>query len=397
MTRSGSANRVRVLLIEDDEDDFVLTRDLLREIDPAGYDLEWVKNFDDARVRVGNNTHDVCLLDYRLGKHDGLELLRHARRESYPPPVILLTGQGDPSVDLEAMQAGAADYLVKGQISPAALERSIRYAVEHRRMEEERLVLVREQEARAMAEAANRAKDEYLAMVSHELRNPVNIMLGWVQILNRSRPDDGISSQAMQAIERSAKTQLRLIEDLLDVTRIINGTMALDLKPTSIGSIVESALGNLKPVAAAKEVAINAELLQLDLIVFGDEHRLNQVVDNLLSNAIKFTPAKGTVVIQLSLEGERAILKVSDNGQGISAEVLPFIFDRYRQGNNNRHQRQGGLGLGLSIVQHIVQLHKGTVCAESGGEGQGAEFTVTLPLIPANEYDEWDLREPSLA
>lgn len=385
MTTSGSANKIRVLLIEDDEDDFVLTRDLLREIDPARYELEWVKNFDQARARVVNNAHDVCLLDYRLGEHDGLELLRLARMESYPPPIILLTGQGDRSVDLEAMQAGAADYLVKGQISAAALERSIRYAVEQRRMEEERLMLAREQEARAVAETANRAKDEFLAMVSHELRNPVNIMLGWVQILNRGNPDDGMSVQAMQAIEKSAKTQLRLIEDLLDVTRIINGTMALDLKPTSVADIIESALTNLKPVAAGNEVNVKAALPHSDLVVFGDPHRLHQVVDNLLSNAIKFTPAKGTVAVELSRDAELAILTVADNGQGISSEIMPFIFDRYRQGNNTRQARQGGLGLGLSIVQHIVELHHGTVSAESGGEGQGAKFTVRLPLIGKTE------------
>ena len=385
MTTSGSANKIRVLLIEDDEDDFVLTRDLLREIDPARYDLEWVRNFDQARARVVNNAHDVCLLDYRLGEHDGLELLRLARMESYPPPIILLTGQGDRSVDLEAMQAGAADYLVKGQINAAALERSIRYAVQHRRMEEERLMLVREQEARTIAESANQAKDEFLAMVSHELRNPVNIMLGWVQILNRGKPDDGMSVQAMQAIEKSAKTQLRLIEDLLDVTRIINGTMALDPQPTSLAGIIESTLSNLKPVAEGKEINVKSILPPSDLVVFGDPHRLNQVVDNLLSNALKFTPAKGTVVVELSRDAELAILTVTDNGQGISPEIMPFIFDRYRQGNNTRQVRQGGLGLGLSIVRHIVELHHGTVSAESGGEGQGATFTVRLPLIGKTE------------
>jgi len=216
----------------------------------------------------------------------------------------------------------------------------------------------------------------------------MNIMLGWVQILNRGKPDDGMSVQAMQAIEKSAKTQLRLIEDLLDVTRIINGTMALDPQPTSLAGIIESTLSNLKPVAEGKEINVKSILPPSDLVVFGDPHRLNQVVDNLLANAIKFTPAKGTVAVELSRDAELAILTVTDNGQGISAEIMPFIFDRYRQGDNTRQVRQGGLGLGLSIVRHIVELHHGTVSAESGGEGQGATFTVRLPLIgntePAN-------------
>ncbi len=384
MTGAGSLDKVRVLLIEDDEDDFVLTRDLLREIDPTRYELEWVTDFPQGRDRIANSAHDVCLLDYRLGQHDGLELLRLARKESYPPPIILLTGQGDRSVDLEAMQAGAADYLVKGQISAAALERSIRYAVEQRRMEDERLMLAREQEARALAESANRAKDEFLAMVSHELRNPVNIMLGWVQILNRANQDGNRLAQPLQAIEKSAKTQLRLIEDLLDVNRIINNTMALDLKPTSVAGIIESALANLEPVAAANEVTVKSNLGHSDLVVFGDPHRLHQVMDNLLSNAIKFTPARGTVVVELTKDSDQAVITVADNGAGISPEVLPFIFDRYRQGNNRPRERQGGLGLGLSIVRHIVELHNGTVSAVSAGEGYGATFTVKLPLISTN-------------
>lgn len=386
MKEANGLDKVRVLLIEDDEDDFVLTRDLLREIDPSRYELEWVKDSEQARARIANCEHDVCLLDYRLGQHDGLDLLRQARKENYPPPIILLTGQGDRSVDLEAMQAGAADYLVKGQINATALERSIRYSVEQRRMEEERLMLVREQEAREIAESANRAKDEFLAMVSHELRNPVNVMLGWVQILNRATPDGGMSAQALSAIEKSARTQLRLIEDLLDVSRIINNTMALELKPTSLASIIESALTNLQPVAAAGEITVQSHLKDADLVVLGDPHRLHQVIDNLLSNAIKFTPPHGLVLVELTKDSDHGVINVSDNGSGISADLLPHIFDRYRQGNNQPQERKAGLGLGLSIVRHIVELHAGEISAHSDGEGQGATFTVRLPLISQHTH-----------
>ncbi len=224
---------VIALLVEDDEDDYILTRSLLTEIDPNRFVLEWLKSFDEAAERIPRGGFDVCLIDYRLGARDGLELLRLARDHHCKAPLILLTGQGDQEIDLAAMCSGAADYLIKGQITPPLLDRSIRYAIQHRRMEEERVRLAREQEARIQAEAANRAKDQFIAMVSHELRNPLNAVLGWVTLLSSGRLDPAAQARAIEAIERNARTQTRLIDDLLDIGRIVAGNLRLDFQPAS--------------------------------------------------------------------------------------------------------------------------------------------------------------------
>ncbi len=372
---------LKVLLVEDDEDDYVFTRDLLAEIGGARFEVEWAATYERGLVRVLEDSFDVCLLDFRLGARTGLDLLREARAGSSGlpavlAPMILMTGQGDQEIDLEAMRSGAADYLVKGKIDAAGLERSIRYAVQHRRMEEERVRLVREQEARRLAEEANRAKDEFLAMVSHELRTPLNAMLGWVSLLNSGKLDAEAQGRALQVIERNARSQAQLIDDLLDVARIVNGDLRLQLGPLDLAQVVEKALDAMHPAAAAKSIAVAAALDRPLEMAAGDPDRLHQVVSNLLSNAVKFTPKGGEVEVRLErVEGE-ARLTVRDTGAGISASFLPHVFERFRQGEG----REGGLGLGLAIARHLVERHGGTIHAVSPGEGRGATFTVGLPL-----------------
>ena len=378
-------DRLRVLLIEDDEDDYVFTRDLLAEIGGERFELEWAPTYERGLLRVLEDHFDVCLLDFRLGAHTGLELLREAREAhagapGFITPIILMTGQGDQEIDLEAMRSGAADYLVKGEISAAGLERSIRYTVQHRRMEEERVRLVRAQEARHLAEAANRAKDELVAMVSHELRNPLNAMLGWVTLLNSGKLDEGAQSRALAIIERNARAQAQLIDDLLDITRVASGNLRLDLRPVDLAPVVEKALDAMYPAAEAKSIAVTADLHRPLEMAAGDPDRLHQVVANLLSNAVKFTPGGGTIAVSLKRDGEEARITVRDSGDGISAAFLPHVFERFRQGEEGPGRRQGGLGLGLAIARHIVEGHGGTISVDSPGEGQGATFTVSLPL-----------------
>lgn len=375
-------DRLQVLLIEDDEDDYVFTRDLLAEISGDRFELEWAPTYERGLLRVLEERFDVCLLDFRLGARTGLELLRearetHARAPGFITPIILMTGQGDQEIDLEAMRSGAADYLVKGEISAAGLERSIRYAVQHRRMEEERVRLVREQEARHLAEEANRAKDEFLAMVSHELRNPLNAMLGWVSLLNSGKLDAEAQGRALTIIERNARAQAQLIDDLLDIARVASGNLRLDLRPVDLAQVVEKALDALHPAAAAKSIAVTADLDRPLEMAAGDPDRLHQVVANLLSNAVKFTPGGGAIAVSLKRHGEEARITVRDTGDGISAAFLPHVFERFRQGGKSQ---SGGLGLGLAIARHIVERHGGTIRVDSPGEGQGATFTVSLPL-----------------
>jgi signal transduction histidine kinase len=375
---------VKVLLVEDDEDDFLLAKDLFEEIAGGEYELEWVRSFDDALTLETPDCYDICLLDYRLGEHDGIELMSELRSRGFNCPMILLTGQGDLEVDRMATIAGASDYLVKGQISPAALERSVRYAIQQRLLENERINHIREQEARVQAEAANRAKDDFLAVLSHELRTPLNAMLGWARLLRTNKDNDDIFVRAVDAIERSALMQTKFVDDLLDVTRIVNGQLSLARADVDLGSLVEGSVDAIKPTADAKSIEIKTDIDQGIGIVSGDPERIQQIVNNLLSNAIKFTPEGGSVSFSLVKDNGNARRVVKDTGVGISKEFLPQVFDRYKQAHNATTNRKGGLGLGLAIVRHLVEKHAGTVDVDSDGEGKGATFTVHLPLMASD-------------
>lgn len=242
-------------------------------------------------------------------------------------------------------------------------------------------LLAREQAAREEAEAANRAKDEFLATMSHELRTPVNAIYGWAQVLRRMNQDQEVVRRGIEAIERNSKSQSRLIEDILDVSRIITGKFSLDVRPVDLISLIEAALEAVRPAADARMIELQTALDPQVGLVSGDPHRLQQVTWNLLSNAIKFTPRGGRVEIRLERTDSQAEIKVTDTGQGISAEFLPFVFDRFRQADNTTSRRHGGLGLGLAIVRHLVEMHGGTAKAFSDGEGKGATFVVRLPLL----------------
>jgi PAS domain S-box-containing protein len=248
---------------------------------------------------------------------------------------------------------------------------------------EEELVqlLRREKAARAEAEAANRAKDEFLATVSHELRTPLNSILGWVQILRTHKVDSEGLEHGLEAVERSARAQTLLVEDILDASRIITGKLHLEVRPVDFVAVIEDALDIVRPAAAAKAIDLQTQLLPLGGLVSGDPNRLQQLVWNLLSNAIKFTPKEGLVEIRLRRMGSEIELAVKDTGKGISSAFLPFVFDRFRQADSTSAREHGGLGLGLAIVRHLVEMHGGTVQADSAGEGLGATFTVRLPFI----------------
>jgi signal transduction histidine kinase len=370
-------DKVRVLLVEDDEDDYLITRDLLTEAHRDTYVLEWARDYESAEEMLAHNGYDVCLFDYRLGARTGLELLREARARNYDVPIILLTGIGDEEVDYQAMQSGAADYLVKGQITAALLERSIRYSVAHHRSEQERLRLAEE---RAEAEAANRAKDEFLALVSHELRNPLSSILGWARVLDKAPNNAESVMRATEIIVHSAQAQKQLIDDLLDLARVTSGKLKLDVQPIDPGPVIDAAVETARPAAEAKGIELSARLEPAAGQVTGDPNRLQQVVWNLLSNAIKFTPQGGKVEVELRRADPYMQIIVRDTGVGISQEFLPHVFERFRQADPTGGRRQSGLGLGLALVHYLIESHGGTVSAMSEGEGRGAIFTVNLPL-----------------
>jgi len=247
--------------------------------------------------------------------------------------------------------------------------------------EEERAAsLVRERDARRHAEEADRLKDEFLATLSHELRTPLTSILGWASMIRNGEVEGPNVPRAIETIERNARSQARLIDDLLDVSRIITGNLRLDLHPLNLAPIVEAALDALRPTADVKGIRLQTRFVPEECLVKGDPNRLRQVIWNLLSNAIKFTQRGGSVSVDLTCVELTACLTVNDTGEGISAEFLPYVFDRFRQAEGSISRKQGGLGLGLAVVRHLVELHGGTIRAQSDGLGHGSVFTVDLPL-----------------
>jgi PAS domain S-box-containing protein len=243
-------------------------------------------------------------------------------------------------------------------------------------------VMKREQAARQEAEAANRAKDEFLATLSHELRTPISAVLGWAQVLTTLPRDDATLRRALESIERNARQQVQLIDDLLDLSRIIAGKLRLDLQVVDLSPVILTAVETARPAAEAKGIQLVSALESGTCVVKGDPDRLQQVFWNLLSNAVKFTSRGGRVEVRLARTESRAEVEVVDNGMGIAPELLSVIFDRFRQADPSTSRDHGGLGLGLAIVRHLVELQGGTVSASSRGLGQGASFQVALPLVP---------------
>ena len=246
--------------------------------------------------------------------------------------------------------------------------------------DEKAALLVRERDARKHAEEADRLKDEFLATLSHELRTPLTSILGWASMIRSGEVEGSNAMRAIETIERNARSQARLIDDLLDVSRIITGNLRLDLHPLNLAPIVETALDALRPTADVKGIQLYTRFVPGDCLVRGDTNRLRQVIWNLLSNAIKFTQRGGSVNIELHCVESTAQLTVADTGEGISSQFLPYVFDRFRQAEGSISRKQGGLGLGLAVVRHLVELHGGTISAESHGLGKGSVFTVDLPL-----------------
>ena len=253
---------------------------------------------------------------------------------------------------------------------------------ERKRSERERERLLAEAEhAREQAEAASRVKDEFLSTLSHELRTPLTAIVGWIYLLRGGRLDDPARVRALDAIDRNAGAQAQLISDILDLSRIVGAKFHLDVRPIQVAPVVASAMETLMPAANARRIKVQTVLDPSAGLVSGDTDRLRQVVWNLLSNAIKFTPKGGTVTARVERVEPNIVVTIADTGVGISAEVLPHVFERFRQGDSSNTRSHGGLGLGLAVVRHLVELHGGHVTASSAGEGQGATFTVTIPLL----------------
>jgi len=262
------------------------------------------------------------------------------------------------------------------------VEELSKYITELQRSEEAReQLLLRAERARSEAEAANRIKDEFLATLSHELRTPLTSLLGWSSVLREARRDEKVLNQGLEAIDRNARVQAQLIDDLLDVSRIVSGKLNLDVRPLDITSVARAAINVVRPAADAKGILLEYWAEPGLGAICADSARLHQIIWNLLSNAVKFTPNGGRINVRVEQDGTDARVTVKDTGQGIDSEFLPRVFDRFRQADSSTTRSFGGLGLGLAIVRHLVELHGGTVSAQSDGVNKGATFSTTFPLL----------------
>ena len=345
-----------------------------------------------ALDRIASIDYDAIVTDIKMPGMDGLALLTEIRALRPHTPALLITGHGEHDLALQALRGGAYDFIqkpIERDYFVAALARAIQVrqlrrrleeqqsALEHHAVELERTVEARTYELRE----ANRIKDEFLAVMSHELRTPLNSILGWAQLVRTGSLDETVSTRALQTIERNTKLLAQMIEDLLDVSRIMTGKLLLDARPIELGPVIEASLDAVRPASDAKNIRLEVSLDSSVGAVSGDPNRLQQVVWNLLSNAIKFTPNRGRVEVRLARVGLTAQITVADTGEGIGEEFLPYVFDRFRQADSTFARMHGGLGLGLAIVRHLVEMHGGSVSADSQGKGKGSTFTVSFPLV----------------
>jgi signal transduction histidine kinase len=412
-----SRARARILIVDDLPEKLLVYSALLEDL---GAEIVTARSGREALKRVLEGEFAVILLDVNMPDIDGLETANLVRqhRHGRHTPIIFITSYADESHIVRGYELGAVDYILSPVIAPAlrtkvrifvdlyethaalarsnqelesrVAERTAELQESNQRLQAEvaeRLLVEQEREAllarervlRAEAEELSRLKDEFLATMSHELRTPLNAIFGWVTLLRTRRLDEATHERALETIERNARAQKRLIEDLLDVSRIVTGKVALELVAVDPRKVVEAALETMHPAADAKGLKMIPILDTQAGTVRGDYARLQQVVCNLLSNAIKFTPPGGEVEVSLARRGREIEIAVKDTGQGIKPEFLPLVFDRFRQEDGTISRRHGGLGVGLAIVRHLVELHAGSVEAHSDGENAGARFLIRLP------------------
>lgn len=387
------ARLISVLLLEDSPLDAELVIEQLAMSD-LKCAVNRVDNREDFVRALEEGAVDVILSDFSLPSYDGFSALAAAQKLAPEVPFLFVSGAIGEELAIDSLRRGATDYVLKHRLDrlAPAVRRALQEADERaarRRAEAERdQLLIREREARYEAESANRMKDEFLAVVSHELRTPLNAMLGWLQLMRAGVLPEERREHALETVERNAKIQAQLVEDLLDLSRIITGKLRLEIRPVDLTAVIEAAVDAVRPAAKLKGIGLDLHLEAGAAPVLGDPYRLQQVVWNLVSNAIKFTPPRGSVEVRLTGDDKGAEITVTDTGEGIDADFLPYVFERFRQAEGSMNRRHGGLGLGLAIVRHMTELHGGTAHAESPGSGKGSTFRVRLPIQPAPEGSE---------
>ena len=374
----SDAAALRILLVEDNPGDARLIRETLRDAGSLRFELRHADRLSAALPILAARDVDVVLLDLSLPDAHGLETVTRALAAAPEVPIVVLTGLDDETVAIQAVQAGAQDYLVKGQVEPGMLSRALRYAMERKRLEAEReRLLEREHEARTAAEEAVRARDEVLRVVAHDIGNSLSAVKIHALVLERTLPaGDGEARKRTGAIRDLTAQMDRLRQDLLDVAAIEAGRLSFEPVELEVGAVVAEAVAALAELSAEKGVALSASVAPGLPRVWADRERVLQVLANLCGNAVKFTPSGGRV--EVCAEGDGAAVRVSctDTGPGIAQGDLPHVFDRFWQA---RSTRRAGAGLGLAIAKGIVEAHGGTISADST-VGEGSTFAFTLPV-----------------
>jgi signal transduction histidine kinase len=351
----------------------------------AGFSVMEAATGAEALELVEDRSPDLLLLDVRLPDISGIEVCRRVRGapSTRRIPIIQISATHLSAQDEAAALSAGADIYLFEPVGPQELASAVRTLLKLHASEREReALLARAQEGQRLAEQAVRMQDEFLAMLSHELRTPMSAMLGWLHLLKTGKLSPEQQKNAIETIERNAHVQTQLVNDLLDVSRIVTGKMDLETEVMALDRALENAVGSARLASSAGRVRLVAHIPRGGWNIVGNAARVQQIFSNLIANAIKFSPAGAQVDIRLERAGGAARVSVIDRGEGIAPGMLPHVFERFRQADSSARRRHGGLGLGLAIVRSLVELHGGTVKADSPGLGKGATFTVTLPLAP---------------
>lgn len=372
----------KVLLVEDSPTDARLITLDLSLVQGYRFEVVLADTLTKALAILKEVRFDVALIDLGLPDSSGFGTFMKVQIERPELPIVVLTGLEDESIGAEAIRRGVQDYLVKGTRDGRAVARAIRYAIERKRTEE----ALRDANVR-LAEA-DRRKDEFLAMLAHELRNPLAPMRNAMQVMRMLGNQEPAVERQRDVVDRQITHMARLLDDLMDVSRVTRGKIDMHMEILSLATVVAHAVEMATPLMEARGHTLNVELPSDDILLSSDSARLAQVIGNLLNNAAKYTDNGGQIWLSVSGEGDEVVLRVRDTGLGIGAEMLTRVFDLFAQADQSQSRSQGGLGIGLTLVRSIVEMHHGRIEARSAGLGKGSEFIVHLPILTEEVAEE---------
>lgn len=371
---------IQVVLIDDDRDDFILIRDLLRDVKYPVYSLQWISDVPSALDKIEKQDADVYLIDYNLGERTGLEILARYKDRNLKAPMILLTGHDSPEVDRAAMKEGAADFLSKTNITSDLLERSIRYSLKHAKDKKMIAVTERLKAEKDSAKAANRAKSQFLANMSHEIRSPLTAILGFAELARKSDTDPTDKQQFLDIIKWNSDHLLHLINDILDLSKVEAGCLAIESKKFNWRETISEIIQSVETTASSKDIHLHfADVQTVSPILTNDPLRFRQILLNMISNAVKFTHT-GSVTIEVSVNSDdrQLVLLIRDTGIGISASDQNKLFQPYAQANSGITKTFGGTGLGLDLSRRLSRLMGGDLVLTESRTDVGSLFTLTL-------------------